>query len=351
MSKELTFGKRVVGAGHPAFVIAEAGVNHNGDLSLAFQLIDAAIAAGADAVKFQTFIASEVITADAAKAEYQKETTGEQESQLEMVKRLELSFGDFRKLKIYCDDQGITFLSTPFDFKSVDFLEGLGVVAFKISSGDLTNHPFLRHVASKGRPVILSTGMSDLDEVREALAVINGTGNDEVILLQCVTNYPAAAEDVNLKAMLSMQSSFDVNVGYSDHTLGIEVPLAAVALDACVIEKHFTLDKNFVGPDQRASLEPHEFKAMVEGIRKVEAALGNGQKVPAASESGNAAVARRSIVAARDISAGTTITPSEIAFKRPGTGLSPRMADQLLGKTARIDVKAGSLLALEMFDD
>lgn len=351
MSKELTFGKRVVGAGHPAFVIAEAGVNHNGDLSLAFQLIDAAIAAGADAVKFQTFIASEVITADAAKAEYQKETTGEQESQLEMVKRLELSFGDFRKLKIYCDDQGITFLSTPFDFKSVDFLEGLGVVAFKISSGDLTNHPFLRHVASKGRPVILSTGMSDLDEVREALAVINGAGNDEVILLQCVTNYPAAAEDVNLKAMLSMQSSFDVNVGYSDHTLGIEVPLAAVALDACVIEKHFTLDKNFVGPDQRASLEPHEFKAMVDGIRKVEAALGNGQKVPAASESGNAAVARRSIVAARDISAGTTITPSEIAFKRPGTGLSPRMADQLLGKTARIDVKAGSLLALEMFDD
>ena len=349
MSKELTFGKRVVGAGHPAFVIAEAGVNHNGELSLAFQLVDAAIAAGADAVKFQTFIASEVITADAAKAEYQKATTGEQESQLEMVKRLELSFGDFRKLKIYCDDQGITFLSTPFDFKSVDFLEGLGVVAFKISSGDLTNHPLLRHVASKGRPVILSTGMSDLDEVREALAVIHGAGNDEVILLQCVTNYPAAAEDVNLKAMLSMQSSFDVNVGYSDHTLGIEVPLAAVALNACVIEKHFTLDKNLAGPDHRASLEPHEFKAMVEGIRKVEAALGNGQKVPAASESGNAAVARRSIVAARDISAGTTITPAEIAFKRPGTGLSPRMADQLLGKTARIDVKAGSLLALEMF--
>jgi N-acetylneuraminate synthase/N,N'-diacetyllegionaminate synthase len=336
--------------GQPAFVIAEAGVNHNGSLDLAFQLVDAAIAAGADAVKFQTFIASEVLTTEAAKADYQKTTTGEQESQLEMVKRLELSFGDFRKLKIYCDDQGITFLSTPFDFKSVDFLEGLGVVAFKISSGDLTNHPLLRHVAAKGRPVILSTGMSDMNEVREALAVIQAAGNNDVILLQCVTNYPAAAEDINLRAMLSMQSAFDVNVGYSDHTLGIEVALAAVALGACVIEKHFTLDKNFAGPDHRASLEPHEFKAMVDGIRKVEASLGNGQKVPAASEASNAAVARRSIVAARDIGMGTLITSAEIAFKRPGTGLPPRMADQVLGKTARVDVKAGSLLKLEMFE-
>jgi N,N'-diacetyllegionaminate synthase len=349
VSKELTFGKRVVGAGHPAFVIAEAGVNHNGELDLAFKLIDAAAAAGADAVKFQTFIASEVITAEAAKAEYQKTTTGEQESQLEMVKRLELSFGDFRKLKMYCDDQGITFLSTPFDLKSVDFLAGLGVVALKISSGDLTNDPLLRHVAAQKRPVILSTGMSDMDEVREALAVINAAGNNDVILLQCVTNYPAAAEDINLRAMLSMQSAFDVNVGYSDHTLGIEIPLAAVALGACVIEKHFTLDKNFAGPDHRASLEPHEFKAMVEGIRKVEASLGDGRKVPAASEASNAAVARRSIVASRDISAGTVITPAEITFKRPGTGLPPRMVDQVVGKTARVDVKAGTLLELGMF--
>ena len=347
VSKELTFGKRVVGAGHPAFVIAEAGVNHNGELGLAFQLVDAAIAAGADAVKFQTFIASELLTAEAVKAEYQKTTTGEQESQLEMIKSLELSFGDFRKLKMYCDDQGITFLSTPFDVKSVDFLEGLGVVAFKISSGDLTNDPLLRYVASKGRPVILSTGMSDMDEVREALAVLHDV---DVILLQCVTNYPAAAEDINLRAMLSMQSAFDVNVGYSDHTLGMEVALAAVALGACVIEKHFTLDKNFAGPDHRASLEPHEFKAMVDGIRKVEASLGSGQKVPAASEASNAAVARRSIVAARDISAGTVITPAEIAFKRPGTGLPPRMAQQLFGKTARVDVKFGSLLELAMFE-
>lgn len=350
MSKEITLGKRVVGAGHPAFVIAEAGVNHNGDLGLAFQLVDAAIAAGAEAVKFQTFIATEVITAGAAKADYQKTTTGEQESQLEMVKRLELSFDDFRKLKIYCDDQGITFLSTPFDFESVDFLEQLGVVAFKISSGDLTHHPFLRHVAAKKRPVILSTGMSDLDEVREALAVIHEAGNNDVVLLQCVTNYPAAAEDINLRAMLSMQSAFNVHVGYSDHTLGIEVALAAVALGACVIEKHFTLDKKFAGPDHRASLEPQEFEAMVDGIRKVEASLGNGQKVQAASEASNAAVARRSIVAARDISMGTQITSAEIAFKRPGTGLPPRMAEQLLGRVARVDVRAGSLLQLEMFE-
>ena len=349
MSKELTFGKRVVGAGHPAFVIAEAGVNHNGELDLAFKLIHAAVAAGADAVKFQTFIAAELLTGEAAKAEYQKTTTGEQESQLEMIKRLELSFGDFRKLKIYCDDLGITFLSTPFDFKSVDFLEGLGVVAFKIASGDLTDDPLLRHVAAQKRPVILSTGMSDMDEVRAALKVINDAGNDDVILLQCVTNYPAAAEDINLRAMLSMQSEFDVNVGYSDHTLGIEVALAAVALGACVIEKHFTLDKNFAGPDHRASLEPDEFKVLVDGIRKVEASLGNGEKVPAASEASNAAVARRSIVAARDISAGTLITAAEIAFKRPGTGLPPRMMDQVLGKTARVDVRAGTLLELEMF--
>ena len=347
---KLRFGDRLVGQGEPAFVIAEAGVNHNGELDLAFQLVDAAIAAGADAVKFQTFIAAELLTAEAAKAEYQKATTGEQESQFEMIKRLELSFADFRKLKTYCDDRGITFLATPFDSTSVDFLRDLGLFAFKISSGDLTNHPLLRHVALQKRPVILSTGMSDMDEVREAVAVLHDAGNNDMILLQCVTNYPAAAEDINLKAMLSMQSAFDVNVGYSDHTLGIEVALAAVALGACVIEKHFTLNKNFAGPDHRASLEPHEFKAMIDGIRKVEAALGNGRKVPAASELGNAAVARRSIVAARDISAGTLITADVIAFKRPGTGLPPRMAEHVLGKTARINIPAGALLQLEMFE-
>lgn len=347
---KVTLGERVIGQGEPVFVIAEAGVNHNGQLDLAFQLVDAAAGIGADAVKFQTFVAESIITADAEKADYQKTTTGEQESQLEMVRRLELSFEDFRKLKNYCDSRGIMFLSTPFDFASVDFLDELGVAGFKISSGDLTNHPLLRHVAGKRRPVILSTGMSDLSEVGEALDVTLSAGNEQVILLQCVTNYPAAAEDVNLKAMLTMQSAFDVNVGYSDHTLGIDVALGAVALGACVIEKHFTLDKNSTGPDHRASLEPREFKAMIEGIRRVEAALGTGIKGPAASEVSNAAVGRRSIVAARNISSGMKITSAEIAFKRPGTGLPPKMADRVLGKTARVDVAAGTLLKLEMFE-
>lgn len=350
MTSKVPFGDRVIGEGEPVFVIAEAGVNHDGELDLAFRLVDAAAEVGADAVKFQTFVAESVLTATAEKADYQKTTTGAQESQLEMVKRLELSFEDFRKLKNYCDSRGIMFLSTPFDFASVDFLDELGVAGFKISSGDLTNHPLLRQVAAKRRPVILSTGMSDMDEVGEALEVLRSAGNEQVILLQCVTNYPAAAEDVNLKAMLSMRSAFDVNVGYSDHTLGIDVPLGAVALGACVIEKHFTLDKNATGPDHRASLEPDEFKTMIEGIRRVEAALGSGIKIPPASEASNAAVARRSIVAARDIGRGTTITSEEIAFKRPGTGLPPKMVDQVLGKIARIDVPAGTLLTMDMFD-
>ena len=346
----MIFGDRVIGRGEPVFVIAEAGVNHNGELDLAFQLVEAAADAGADAVKFQTFVAESVITADAEKADYQKTTTGAQESQLEMVKRLELSFEDFRELKNYCDSRAIMFLSTPFDSASIDFLDELGVAGFKISSGDLTNHPLVRHVAAKRRPVILSTGMSDLNEVDEALYVLRSAGNEQVILLQCVTNYPAAVEDVNLKAMLTMQAAFSVNVGYSDHTLGIDVPLAAVALGACVIEKHFTLDKSATGPDHRASLEPQEFKAMVSSIRRVEAALGTSIKTPAVSEASNAAIARRSIVAARNISRGMTITSEEIAFKRPGTGLPPKMADRVLGKTARVDVAAGTLLKLEMFE-
>jgi N,N'-diacetyllegionaminate synthase len=348
---KLTIGDRVVGHGEPVFVIAEAGVNHNGELPLAFQLVDAAVSAGADAVKFQTFIAQNVITTDAAKADYQKTTTGEQESQLEMVRRLQLSFDDFRELKTYCDRERIMFLSTPFDFESIDFLHELDVPVFKISSGDLTNHPLLRHVAAKKRPVILSTGMSDMDEVSEALDVLHTAGNHDVILLQCVTNYPAAPEDVNLRAMLSMQSTFNVNTGYSDHTLGIDVALAAAALGACVIEKHLTFDNDAWGPDHRASLEPYEFKAMVHGVRRVEAALGTGIKTPAASETANAEVARRSIVAAVDIAAGTRLTPTEIAFKRPGTGLPPKMAEQVLGRIARANVPAGTLLKLEMFED
>jgi len=339
-----------IGAGQAAFIIAEAGVNHNGDLKMAHELVDVAAGAGADAVKFQTFIAEKSITSDAIKADYQRITTGNEESQLEMAQKLELSFDDFRQLKRYCDERGIVFLSTPFDFESVDFLHSLGVPALKISSGDLTNHPLLRRVASKGVPVIVSTGMSDLDEVREATEVVRSEGNDQIVLLQCVTNYPADPGDVNLRAMRTMAEALNVPVGYSDHTLGIEVAIGAVALGACVIEKHFTLDRSLPGPDHRASLEPRELEALVHGIRRIEAALGTGIKRPAASEASNAAVARRSLVAGRDIQAGSVLTADCVSFKRPGTGLPPKMLERVVGKTALIDLREGTLLELDMFE-
>jgi N,N'-diacetyllegionaminate synthase len=350
VSQKIRIAGRAIGNDEPAFIIAEAGVNHNGQVSLAFELIEAAANAGADAVKFQTFIAEELATAASQKADYQKQSTKDSESQLEMIRRLELSFADFEKLKNRCDELSITFLSTPFDFQSVDFLTTLGVPAFKISSGDLTNHPLLDLVGRKDRPVILSTGMSDLEEVREAVEVVKSTGNDQVALMQCVTNYPANAADVNLRAMSTMSKAFEVPVGYSDHTLGIEVALAATALGACMIEKHFTIDRQLAGPDHRASLEPKELQAMVAGIRKVEAALGDGIKAPAKTETANALVARRSIVANRDIPAGSTLSRDAITFKRPGTGLPPKMLQQVVGHTARVDVKAGELLRLDMFD-
>lgn len=346
----IAIGDRLVGKGHPVFVIAEAGVNHNGKLSLAFDLIDAALTAGADAVKFQTFIAENLATYAAGKANYQKQSADDSESQLEMVRRLQLSFADFEKLKQRCDELEITFLSTAFDFQSVEFLNELNVAAFKISSGDLTNHPLLELVAGKRRPVILSTGMGDLAEVAEAVEVIRAANNDDIALLQCVTNYPADAADVNLRAMRTMAEAFAVPVGYSDHTLGIEIALAATALDASIIEKHFTLDRQLPGPDHRASLEPPELQAMIAGIRKVEASLGDGIKAPASSEADNARVARRSIVATRDIQAGSILLREAVGFKRPGTGLPPKMLEKVIGHTARVDVKNGELLRLDMFD-
>jgi N-acetylneuraminate synthase len=346
----ITIGNRLIGAGHPVFIIAEAGVNHNGQLSLAFELIDAAIAAGADAVKFQTFVAEDLATETATKANYQKQSADDSESQLEMVRRLQLSFTDFEKLKKRCDDSGITFLSTPFDSQSVELLNELNVAAFKISSGDLTNHPLLRLVAGKKKPVVLSTGMSDLVEVAEAVEAIRAAGNHEVALLQCVTNYPADAADVNLRAMRTMADEFTVPVGYSDHTLGIEIAIAATALGASIIEKHFTIDRQLPGPDHRASLEPNELKAMIAGIRRVEAALGDGVKRAASSEADNARVARRSIVATRDIPAGAILSRDAVGFKRPGTGLPPKMLEQVVGHKARVDVRTGELLRLDMFD-
>ncbi|HET6974469.1 MAG TPA: N-acetylneuraminate synthase [Pyrinomonadaceae bacterium] len=343
-------GDRLVGPGQPVFVIAEAGVNHNGDLKLARALIDVAVDAGADAVKFQTFHADLLAVSDAPKAAYQLETTDTQESQLEMLRGLELSADAHRELRSYCDERGIVFLSTPFDEQAVDMLDELGVPAFKISSGDLTNSPLLEYAAGKKKPMILSTGMSELAEVIEAVSVLHAAGCENPILLHCVTNYPAEPPEVNLRAMQTMRSAFNVPVGFSDHTEGIDVPLAAVALGACVIEKHFTLDRSLPGPDHRASLEPDELRQLVQSIRRVEVALGNGRKVPQPSEIETAKVARRSLVAATNIPAGATIEREMIVLRRPGTGLPPAEITTLLGRRARREIAAGSLLAADMFE-
>jgi len=339
---------REVGPGQPVFIIAEAGVNHNGNLEMAKQLVDAAVEAGADAVKFQTFKAENVVLKTAPKARYQKETTDVAESQYEMLKKLELTEQDFAELMNYCDQKGILFMSTPHDQDSIDTLDDLGVSVFKVGSGDIANIPYLKHMARKGKPIVLSTGMSYLSEVDEAVRLIQEAGNEQLILLHCVSNYPAGVSDVNLHAMETMRKAFGVPVGYSDHTLGIEIPLAAAAMGACVIEKHFTLDRDLPGPDHRASLEPDELKAMVEGIRNVEKALGDGRKGPVASEANTADVARKSLVAARDITKGTILSEEWIAVKRPGTGLPPSLLKYIVGRKARESISAGTLLTLDM---
>ena len=338
---------RIVGAGHKCFVIAEAGVNHNGKLALALQLVDAAKQANADAVKFQTFKAEDVASPLAPKAEYQVANTQTNESQLDMVRELELTFDEFRKVHEYCKKRGILFLSTPFDHGSVDFLDELGLLAFKIPSGEITNLPLVHHVASKGKPVILSTGMANLQEVRDALETIYSTGNRDVVVLQCVSNYPASPSSINLRAMETMHNEFGVDVGFSDHTQGTEIPLAAVALGACVIEKHFTLDRNLPGPDHKASLEPMELREMITNIRNVEAALGDGVKRPTSEELKTAECARRSLVAAKRIPAGTVITEEMIAILRPGTGMPPAMKPRVLGTRVMRDMEVGELFALD----
>jgi len=350
MREFITIAGRQIGAGQPCFVIAEAGVNHNGSLEMALRLVDAAKAAGADAVKFQTFRAEEVVTANAPKAEYQKRTTGGDESQLEMIAKLELPPVAFARLAEHCAAAGIVFLSTPFDFPSADLLEQLQVPAFKIPSGEITNGPLLRHIAAKKKPLIMSTGMADLGEVREAVREVTAAGVDQLALLQCTSSYPAPPASVNLRAMKTLADAFKVPVGFSDHTEGIEVALAAVALGACVIEKHFTLDRSLPGPDQRSSLEPVELDAMVRGIRKVEAALGSAAKSPATEELNTRDVARRSLVAARALPAGTVLDESMIVIRRPGTGLPPNMLNKILGRRLKRAVESGALLASEMFE-
>lgn len=333
----------------PCFIIAEAGVNHNGDLKLAMELIDVAFQAKADAVKFQTFSAERLVTRSASKAEYQRKTTDARESQFDMLQRLELSQEAHFELKEYAEKKGILFLSTPFDEISADFLSNLGVPAFKIPSGEITNLPFLEHVAKKMRPMIVSTGMATLDEVRVAVKKIRETGNNELALLHCVSAYPAEPSWINLRAMETLAHTFEVPVGFSDHTTGIEISLAAVALGAKIIEKHFTLDRKLPGPDHGASLEPEELCALVAGIRKVESALGDGRKIPHAEEKDTADAARKSLVAAKDIVAGDLLTEEVILIQRPGTGLPPSLRSQLVGKRAKISIAAGELLTWEMF--
>lgn len=316
------------------YIIAEAGVNHNGSLELARKLVEKAREAGADCVKFQTFLASEAVSRFAQKAQYQKETVPQGESQLEMVKRLELSFRAFEELKAYCEQVGIAFLSTPFDLPSIDFLHGLGVPFWKIPSGEITNLPYLLKIARTGRPVVLSTGMSRVEEIERAVNLLREHGTPDITLLHCNTEYPTPFSDVNLQAMKTLKERFHCPVGYSDHTQGIEIPIAAVAMGAAIIEKHFTLDRTMKGPDHRASLEPEELKAMVTAIRHIEQAMGDGIKQPSPSEEKNISVARKSIVARCTIAKGEILTENNLTTKRPGDGISPMEWFEVLGTTA-----------------
>lgn len=328
------------------FIIAEAGVNHNGSLELAKKLIDEAVVAGADAVKFQTFKAELCISKNADKAEYQKQTTDKNESQFDMIKKLELNEYAHTELIKYCKIKNIMFLSTPFDLQSVDLLNGFGLEIFKIPSGEITNLPYLRKIASLNKKVILSTGMANLGEIEAALEILtkNGTAKENITVLHANTEYPTPLGDVNLKAMLTIRGAFGVKVGYSDHTPGIEVPIAAVALGATVIEKHFTLDKTMPGPDHKASLEPSELQSMVKAIRNIEIALGDGIKKASSSESKNKPIARKSIVAKCDIKKGDLFSESNLTIKRPGSGISPMRWDEVIGLRATRDYKEDELI-------
>ncbi|MEY8355929.1 N-acetylneuraminate synthase [Lachnospiraceae bacterium 54-53] len=317
-------------------IIAEAGVNHNGDIHTARQLIDAASAAGADAVKFQTFRAERLAVPYAGKAEYQKKNTGPSPSQYDMLKELELSWKDFESLYHYCSLKKIKFLSSPFDEESIDFLDRLGVDFIKIPSGEITNYQYLQKTASIKKPVILSTGMATLEEIGQALELLDKSGR-EIILLHCSSAYPAPMKDVNLKAMHTLKEVFHKRTGYSDHTLGLEVSMAAAALGACVIEKHMTLDKTMPGPDHKISLEPEEFKGLVDGIRNIEEALGNGIKQPAKAEMKNREFVRKYLVAAKEIKKGEAFTTDNLCAKRCGYGISPMKIHDLLGKPAQRD--------------
>lgn len=342
--RKVKIADRLIGEGEPCFIIAEAGVNHNGDIDLAKKLIDVAKEADADAIKFQTFKAEELVTRSAEKAGYQKDASRPEESQYDMLKKLELTEKDFKELCAYTQQKCILFLSTPFDKGSVDLLSELDVPAYKIPSGEIDNFPLLKHIARKRKPIILSTGMATLEEVEAALEVIKEEGVDDILLLHCVSSYPARIEDINLRVMETLRCTFGLPVGLSDHSPGITIPIGAVALGACTIEKHFTLDNNLFGPDHRASLEPDELKQMVKAIRDVEKAMGDGEKRLTSEETENRKAGRRSLVARVDIPEEAIITDEMLHAKRPGTGISPKYIGALIGLRATCNITKEDLI-------
>jgi len=343
-------GNKIIGDENPAFIIAEAGVNHNGNINIAKELVDKAVLAGVDAIKFQTFKTEKLVTGYADMAQYQKHNIGSVDSQFNMLKKLELSYENFIEIREYCIYKKIMFLSTPFDFESADFLLSIGMEAFKISSGDLTNIPFLEHIARFKKPIILSSGMATLSEIEEAINAIYCLENHEIAVLHCTSNYPAKLEGVNLNAMNTIKNAFKIVSGYSDHTEGITVPIAAATMGANIIEKHFTLDKNMEGPDHSASLNPLELKEMVTAIRNVEMALGSGIKMFIPSEIDTMKAARKSIVASRDIGTGEIISLIDLDYKRPGTGLTPKHYLDIIGKKTNRDIKMDEQIALNMVE-
>jgi N,N'-diacetyllegionaminate synthase len=350
-TQPLTLANRHIGPGLPCFIIAEAGVNHNGDVGMAHEMIDAAADAGVDAIKFQTFDPDQVAAPAASKADYQVETTGEAGSQLDMLRQLVLPRDAYRELMRHAEARALIFLSTPFDDASADFLQELGLPAFKVSSGDVTNHPFLEHLARMGLPVLLSTGMSTLQEVSRAVEAIRAAGSPPLALFHCVSNYPASPADCNLRAMETMRAAFNVPVGWSDHTDGMDISITAVALGANLLEKHFTLDRNLPGPDHRASLEPDELRAMVDAIRRVEASLGDGVKQPTLSEIPIAAIGRRSLYWRSTLPADSIVSQDDFTSLRPATGISPADQSSLLGKRLSRPVHSGDMVTPDDFED
>jgi N,N'-diacetyllegionaminate synthase len=342
----IIIGKKRTGKDCPVFIIAEAGVNHNGSLRIALKLVDAAAKAGADAIKFQTFKAEQVATPESEMADYQKKNIGKQESQLEMLKKLELKENFYAPIIKRCREKNIIFLSTPHGgFESVDFLRSLNVVAFKFGSGDINNFPVLEYAAKFNKPMIIGTGMASMKEAAYAVEAIQKTGNKKIIMLHSVSNYPTHLQEVNLRAMQTMMKELGVVVGYSDHTLGIQTPIMATTLGASIIEKHFTLDRKMPGPDHKASLEPAEFRAMVKAIRNVKVIIGSPIKQPAASEKKHKLLARKSIVADKDIKKGVKIIKNMLAIKRPGNGIEPRFWNKVIGKKTKKNLKKDQFIA------